>query len=1743
MVYSTAMESSSWRQFKLMMWKNTLYFLRARKVLGQVLLNMIIMMIVMLMLGSMLSKNNKDKTDAQIFTSNGNWSQSTYKIAYYRDETTDTISTDNFNTFLQIWMDEINTGCYQNSSSNFTQSQLFNASSNSNLEDWCQDSANDCVGGVLFSTTSGNDLKYTVRVSEDYVEDTKNIYNAFSTYDNPAPYNSDYYDDAVDGKSKRFWTLQNTVDRALAKFQYYLNTGKMDYPFLEETVLVRYPYLAYEENPISSVLSYITAYMLLGWLYVVIHFTRSIVAEKENRTKEIMKLMGLRNSVYIFSWWVTMFAFIGTSALLWTAVIFGVNLLDHSSVGLVFLFIFLYALSYISFSFMIASLFSDSVTAGAVAVVVNFVFYGLGYAFTGKDVSRTAGMGICVLAPTCASLGALQFSNKAYYNLGIDFDNWDVPFLGNDFTFQDVIVMLAVDCVAYMLIALYIDAVFPGKYGIPEKWYFFLTPSYWFGNRSTGAQRIINSSDITMDPATCEDEPEGMKVGVQINNLQKRFGHTNVVNGLSFNMYEDQITSFLGHNGAGKTTTTNMLCGMYPCSGGDALVNGYSITTSMKEVRCSFGLCPQFDILFDHLDVEEHLYFYCTLKNIPSDLMEDNITSILKDMDLLKKRKVKVKGLSGGMKRKLSVAIALVGDSKIVMLDEPTAGMDPYSRRCTWDVLLKHKKGRTILLTTHFMDEADILGDRVAIIYSGVLKTMGSPLFLKSKYGNGYTLNFVRRDGCDVNRLFQAIAKFVPGVTCLGHDEDLAMESVSGTEVAFLLPKHATESFGPMLHHLDEQKEILKYDSYGVSVSTLEDVFIKVGEIADTNDLDMQKSEKEKHAEAGHLNIATSSSVLKAPKENLSVAELKNMELKQGPELRKQQFKAMFRKRILNAKRDRIGVILQIFIPVVFAVLAMILIKISDTNFSTYDALNMNFAMFDKYDYTSEYGLSPNVNTTVNQKYVSDTFRASANAQYGALAFSSDGTIDGLESELLKLQDFNNIRDSYASLFVEDNSTYMAYFNDHKSSHSSPVSLNFANNAKIRSYLTNDKVTITTTNWPLPMSSNSKASKNVFGAFVYSAAGMLLLLGLGACVSYYICFPVAERASQSRHLQFISGVDALSYWVSAGAWDWLCYLVSMILVLIVLLAFNTSAYSGVNAVPLIMLFLLYGFATIPLCYIMSFVCRKAINGYMMMLFFTIIGLLLIALNTIVPAVGGSETLQDILTWMFNIVPGFALGWALTQFAIQTWLKDSGFDHKGIWDFDMTVGPMLYLLGEGFLFLFLLNLIEKKRYNFGVVQPSKANTGTKGVDGDVVAEEERVVSGRAENDLVRCVALSKTYKKSRSGAAFPAVRNVTFGVHSGECFGLLGINGAGKTTTFKMLTGDESPNTGNAFINGHSIATDMNIARQQMGYCPQFDALIETLTGVEVLEMYARMRGVYEKDLHTVVYSVLDLMGIRKYGNVLCGTYSGGNKRKLSTAVALVGYPSVIFLDEPTTGMDPVAKRSVWNAISEVSKDGDRSVVLTTHSMEECEALCNRLTIMVDGRFKCIGSPQHLKNKFGGGYQLILQIAEGKKEALKVFMDENLPLGNLKEEHNSMLHYEFQKVGFTIGSVFVALEKAKSQFGVEDYALTQTSLEQVFIEFAAKKDEDEPVTDAEKLAALMDLDEEIEVDDRPYPKKTLGILLGMIPVFGWFVFGPYYRKKGKEWEVERQAKKIAKEKQRRERANLPQGAWEGASRQV
>lgn len=318
------------------------------------------------------------------------------------------------------------------------------------------------------------------------------------------------------------------------------------------------------------------------------------------------------------------------------------------------------------------------------------------------------------LPPNIAMLYSLQYIEHLESNgEGLQWSNvWQPIYTDDEMTIGIIMVVFILTSLVLFLLTLYVERLLPDSYGGAEPWYFPFSRAFWF----VAAPQIdfSSSENDVLDRTLFEAEPENLVAGIRIRNLSKDFPNGKVaVDNLCINIFRNQITVLLGHDGAGKSTTISMLIGMLQSKCGTACINGYDIRTKKDKARCSIGFCAQNDILFDALTVREHIWFYCKLRGLTTEMAEIEVKKYSDLFDLEPEKRSNA--LSGSMKRKLSLATAFCGDPDFIICDEPSSGLDSRARRDFWAKLLDKKDSHSILLSTWCIDEADKLGDRIAM--------------------------------------------------------------------------------------------------------------------------------------------------------------------------------------------------------------------------------------------------------------------------------------------------------------------------------------------------------------------------------------------------------------------------------------------------------------------------------------------------------------------------------------------------------------------------------------------------------------------------------------------------------------------------------------------------------------------------------------------------------------------------------------------------------------------------------------------------------------------------------------------------------------------------------------------------------------------------------------------------------------------------------------------------------------------
>lgn len=334
--------------------------------------------------------------------------------------------------------------------------------------------------------------------------------------------------------------------------------------------------------------------------------------------------------------------------------------------------------------------------------------------------------------------------------------------------------------------------------------------------------------------------------------------------------------------------------------------------------------------------------------------------------------------------------------------------------------------------------------------------------------------------------------------------------------------------------------------------------------------------------------------------------------------------------------------------------------------------------------------------------------------------------------------------------------------------------------------------------------------------------------------------------------------------------------------------------------------------------------------------------------------------------------------------------------------------------------------------------------------DVIQEREKVEQILLEpttTHSIVCDNLRKVYPGRDGNPEKLAVRGLSLAIPRGECFGMLGPNGAGKTSFISMMIGLTTPSTGTAYVEGLDIRTQMDWVYTSMGVCPQHDLLWETLTGREHLLFYGRLKNLKGAALKRAVEDSLKSVNLFNGGvaDKQAGKYSGGMKRRLSVAISLIGDPKVVYMDEPSTGLDPASRSNLWNVVKRAKQD--RAIILTTHSMEEAEYLCDRLGIFVSGGLQCVGNPKELKARYGGSYVFTMTTSINDEHEVEQMVRRLSPNAERTYHMAGTQKFEMPKHEVSMADVFHAVEVAKSRFPVYAWGLSDTTLEDVFIKVA------------------------------------------------------------------------------------------------
>ena len=769
----------------------------------------------------------------------------------------------------------------------------------------------------------------------------------------------------------------------------------------------------------------------------------------------------------------------------------------------------------------------------------------------------------------------------------------------------------------------------------------------------------------------------------------------------------------------------------------------------------------------------------------------------------------------------------------------------------------------------------------------------------------------------------------------------------------------------------------------------------------------------------------------------------------------------------------------------------------------TYPKVKLDTGAFDldetnKIPYNQQPTSSPTQNpfsqlwSTSLQQTHGDLLSVTAGDNGQPWEYSGSGSLHTFSDNLLTISDQDPLK--YISLYfpLRSGTIYNTENVDYVNSigiganisalHSLPISTNIAHNLALQKI--NTSSSITTYIQPLPTTKKETETQKQIEALIYSTYMSFGLAFFPVGIMYNIVY---EKENLSKLQLLVSGVHSIAYWLGNYIFDAITILPSCLFAIVLVYSFDAESFTGEALLPFFLTLFLYGISIVPFTYLFSWCFKTSTKAqYIALISFIFLGYGFSLATFIMDIFESTRDASKIIKIIVRFSPSYCAARALLNLAT----RDIPF--AGLWevgdppfDWEITGRLLTWMAWESILYFILtliveyLSTIPSVNALLGIVTnlPKKPMD----LDDDVKTEQDKLKKYIDEdtnkfnfdecNDPIIIAGLRKVYNTGsiletvKNGGNVDenkcviAVKDLWYSVPRGQVFGFLGVNGAGKTSTLSMLCGKFPASQGQAFINQIPISNQI-ACRRMIGYCPQFDAIFDLLTAREHLIVYGLIKGLNKEQLNEQSETLMESLTLSPYKDKRAGTYSGGNKRKLSVAMAMIGEPPIVFLDEPSTGMDPVSRRHMWDFISQTMNG--RSVILTTHSMEECEALCHRIGIMVKGQLRCLGTSQTLKKKYGKGFQLDCNIEVDKQDAL--INELNAEFENnveILEKHGENVKFNIFGVEgrLSLADMFEKLEIINEKIVIDGgYALNQTTLEQIFIQMAStfehQKEEEE-----------------------------------------------------------------------------------------
>ena len=1478
-----------------------------------------------------------------------------------------------------------------------------------------------------------------------------------------------------DERFKIYWELQSFLAKMLIK----LNKKEIKNDFKMNVGFNPYPaHYRYTDVNGYGHISFLAFMLALQFSLIGYNINMRMIDEKENKLHILLERQGISKFKYFLSWLVTFYSLFSFSILAYGMYLYSFIKNRH--------FLLYFTMGLYTFAIFSACVFFTTIIKSTKTGTTAVKFFNFGSILLGFVIELPKTKKITKIVFSLIPQINIFLSFSSIFNLeNFESMSWDKLWIKvGRISYMETTLIFIFDIIFYLGLSIIIQSYQDS--GL-EFWD-FIKSFFTQVSRNvniTDLNNNINNNKINEEEklnlpkfesfhqelSNINKQKKEQNLCLKIINCSKYFDDLKAVDNFNGELFSNEIFCLLGHNGAGKTTLINMISGILDPNYGDILFNGKSLVTNKAFLYENIGLCQQENIYFDYLTVNEHLEFMCEIKG--SKVNHREMLDLIKKIDLYQKKDALCSTLSGGQKRKLCIALALIGGSKIILLDEPTSGMDIMARKKLWEFLKGYKKDKIILLTTHFLDEAEYLGDRIGIMSDGKYLCSGTSSFLKSKYPCGFNLNFlINQDKFDEEYKHQLLE----GIKKLEPNAEIKLAS-KGTFCINIQSNN--KNIEQIFNLIEEKKNEYGIEDYTVGSTSLEDVFLKINNKATVNDMKyIQKTFTYKNSKEIKNNEEPFDD--KGEKEDGKL--LDNNDLNTNIEVNIktsgfcQQLSASIIRGIYPLSRNKFLFLMELlsglgFVYIFIFFFSDFIINATRKKLKLLDVLSENNIFFFEKELPPNflknsfaYNLNEKIQLTQikqNPKDIIDFMDLSYEQAFVNIA-KAGIYIDGSNPNMLNIfnteidTDLNGYLYSNTMLFV---SAFLKQYYDIDAVIVYEIEMNFLSDGGFK-----------------------ESFFNFFKDFVVLIIVCLItLFGFVIFLGGLMFEKIKEQRYNIKHLLYLSGNNKWSYWLGFYVIDFIKLgFYNIFLMIPIFYVSGVGTYFSLDVLAI-------SLSSLSFIYFISFFCQKEDEGAKI-LFIFVFGFLIamaaliivyqnrllqysssftqlyklnlmdltpvtsmalsllriiisfsfwdaadkavVALNTFLDTELEFEQISGFYRPKYYLYTSFiAQGVNFVIYTLLLILAESGWLTKMIHQFQLCVMSIKrdYIFSKEQAaeeFISGNNIIEpiseeekkKKRknrvYDIEITDEEliKKNESKDPLSNKYVKKEREIVNSDKEL-TTKIKGIRKTFFNC-CDKNVRAVNNLYLGLEPNEKFGLLGFNGSGKTTTFKAIINEILIDRGTINLFGYDNKKQFKYLRTMIGYCPQINPLFDFMKVKEIIKYYLELKTCKES-----VESICYRFGLSKYLNTYTVNLSGGNKRKLSFAIAMMNKPTMLLLDEPSTGVDPDSRRVMWKNINELSNTGHKyNMILTTHSIEEAEILCDTVSWLKGGNFICVGNPEELKLEFSRGYKLHIKFddTEINKEKSNEKIEEIL--NNLKELVFGV--DEFESVIFENKSVYV-----------------------------------------------------------------------------------------------------------------------------